>query len=130
MIVLDTHAWIWALSSPEVLSIRAKRVVQAETEPGNILVSAISVWELWMLVKKDRIELTTEPSAFLRATHQDPAFRIVPIDEAVCRRSVELPDIHADPADRIILATGVETGCPIVSKDSRFAEYAATEIIW
>lgn len=130
MIVLDTHAWIWALSSPELLSQNAMRALDAETGHGSIVVSAISVWELWMLVKRGRLELTTDPTAFLRATHQDPRFEIVPIDDAVCRRSVELPDLHADPADRIILATGVETGSPIVSKDSRFSVYRVPPVIW
>ena len=41
-----------------------------------------------------------------------------------------LPDLHADPADRIILATGVETGSQIVSKDSRFSDYRVATIIW
>ena len=46
---------------------------------------------------------------------------VVPVDDSIARRTVELPDIHADPADRMILATAAELGCPIVSRDRRFA---------
>jgi prevent-host-death family protein len=46
-----------------------------------------------------------------------------PIEETICRRSVEFPDIHTDPADRMILATAVELGCAVVSEDPRFRAY-------
>jgi PIN domain nuclease of toxin-antitoxin system len=94
------------------------------------VVSAISVWELFMLVKKGRLKLEAGPSAFVSATHRDPKFRIEPIDEMVCRRSVELPDLHSDPADRIILATAGELGCSLVSKDSRMRDYNLVPVIW
>ena len=101
-----------------------------ETEDSSLLLSPISVWELFMLVKKGRLELSVEPAAFLTITHRDPRFSIVPVDEVIARRSVELPDIHGDPADRMILATAVELGVPVVSRDSRLAGYGAARVIW
>ena len=132
MILLDTHAWIWYLADLEKLSEPALYTIRraAENERGQVLVSAISVWELFTLVKKHRLEINGSPAAFLTATHQDPAMEISPIDAAIARRSVELPDHHADPADRLILATAQELGCPIVSRDQRFPDYKAADIIW
>lgn len=55
---------------------------------------------------------------------------IIPIDETIARRSVELPDYHADPADRIILATAAERGLSIVTRDGMFATYAVSPVLW
>jgi PIN domain nuclease of toxin-antitoxin system len=56
--------------------------------------------------------------------------QIVPVDEGTARRSVELPDIHQDPADRFILATAVEMGWPVISRDAQFSGYDAATVIW
>jgi PIN domain nuclease of toxin-antitoxin system len=56
--------------------------------------------------------------------------QIVPVDEDIARRSVELPDIHQDPADRFILATAVEMGWPVISRDTQFSGYDAATVIW
>ena len=132
MILLDTHAWIWYLVEPEVLSRHALSAIRraAQSERGHVLISAISVWELFTLVKKNRLEIDGSPAAFITATHHDPAMEITPIDGAIARRSVELADHHADPADRFILATAQELGCPIASRDQRFPDYDVAHIIW
>ena len=56
--------------------------------------------------------------------------RFAAVDNDVARRSVQLPDLHGDPADRLILATAQQLGCPLVSKDSRLRDYPDVEIIW
>ena len=130
VILLDTHVWIWLLSLPGELSSVARSTIEAQVGDAQILVSAMSVWELSMLVKKGRLELKTDPVVFTRTTNQDPLFSFVPVDETIARRSVELPDIHSDPADRIILATAVELGCSIITKDRQLSEYRVAEVIW
>ncbi len=60
MIVLDTHAWIWFISNPDLLSKRAKKAVNAAVKDKSILISSISAWELALLVTKKRIKLTLD----------------------------------------------------------------------
>ena len=130
MILLDTHAWIWLLADPEKLSKTALDAIQKQIDDHQILISAMSVWEFFLLVKKSRLNLKAPPTAFLTATHGDSRMGIIPIDDTVVRLSVELPYIHTDPADRMILATAAELGCPIVSRDARFTEYNVAPVIW
>lgn len=115
MTLLDTHAWIWFLADSSRLSTEAEEAMVRENEDSSLLLSSISVWELFMLVKKGRLELSVETAAFLTISHRDPRFSIVPVDEVIARGGVELPDIHGDPA---------------VSRDSRPAEYGAARVIW
>lgn len=130
MILLDTHAWIWHLADRQRLSEAARSAIDAESRDGTVLLSSISVWELFMLVDRGRLELSVQPAAFVTATHRDPVISIHAVDESVARRSVELPKHHQDPADRFILATAVELGVPIVSRDERFRSYAEVQTIW
>ena len=130
MILLDTHTWIWLLAAPHELSETAVQTIAEYTGNEQIIISAISVWELFLLVKKGRVVLKVPPVAFLTATHGSSRMVIAPIDDTIARRSVELPDIHADSADRIILATAEHFGCPVVSRDRRLAEYKITTVIW
>lgn len=132
MILLDTHIWIWLLGDRDRLSASARLEIDKHIEarrPSSVCVSAISVWELFMLVKKWRLVLTVPPAAYVSQTKRDPVMAILPVDATIARRSVELPDIHADPADRIILATGAENGLSIVTRDSVFETYGVTTVI-
>jgi PIN domain nuclease of toxin-antitoxin system len=81
-------------------------------------------------VKRGRLKLSVAPAAFVSATYRDRRFSFVAVDERITRTSVELPDLHRDPADRLILATTVEVGARLVSKDGRLREYGVCEVVW
>ncbi|MCY4373536.1 MAG: type II toxin-antitoxin system VapC family toxin [Spirochaetaceae bacterium] len=127
---MDTHAWIWHLSDPSLLSAPARAAIAEARRDLAVHVSSISVWELFMLTKKGRLQLAIAPDAFLHRAERLSYLRFTAVDNGVARRSVQLPDIHGDPADRLILATAQELGCPVVSKDRRFPDYPDVRIIW
>jgi PIN domain nuclease of toxin-antitoxin system len=129
LIVLDTHAWIWLLAEPARIGHAAREVIDDETGSGARILPVISVWELFMLVKKGRLELAVDPAQFVSVTEHDRRFRIHPLSPEIARRSVELPEIHADPADRMIIATALELGCPVITRDARFADYSV-KTVW
>ena len=130
MILLDTHAWIWHLTAPQELSITARTILDRARRERGASVSAISVWELFMLVKKGRLALTITPQALLRRVERLSYLQFVAVDRHMAQRSVALPDIHADPADRLIVATAQELECPLISKDQRLRRYPGVEVIW
>lgn len=65
MIVLDTYVWIWWVSSPSMLSNDARKAIQTASDAGQVYVSSISVWEVALLVKRGRLELTMDVDAWL-----------------------------------------------------------------
>ena len=127
---MDTHAWIWHLTDPGELSEQGRTLIERERRARGLKVSSISVWELCVLVKKGRLELRLSRASFLRRAERLSYIEYVPVDNAIARASVELPDIHGDPADRLILATARELGCGVLSKDPRFAEYGVVPVLW
>lgn len=131
MILLDTHVLIWWLSSPELLSANARRLVDSGIPRSNLKVSAITAWEIAMLVAKGRLKLGVPPAEWIPRASALPFLEFVSIDERIALRTVELPgELHADPADRIIAATALEHGWTLVTKDERLLSCSFLRTVW
>ena len=131
MIVLDTHVWLWWISNPEKLSTSAGQAIdQAVTEKG-IIISSISTWEVTLLVDKGRLELSIDVRDWVRKTEGLPFVNFIPVDNTISLRSVTLPgQFHTDPADRIITATAMTMGLPLVTRDDKILNYQHVRTIW
>lgn len=131
MIVLDTHALVWWASGDSQLSRAALEAIETENRDGEILVSAISAWEVAMLVKAGRLALTMDTAAWLDTVGQVPAVRFVSVDVRISVRSVDLPgEFHKDPADRLIVATAQHYSAPLVTADTKIHHYPHVKTIW
>jgi len=131
MIVLDTHALVWWAAGDSQLSRAAREAIEAEAQDGEILVSAISAWEVAMLAKAGRLALTMDAAAWLDTVAEVPAIRFVPVDVRISVQSVDLPgEFHKDPADRIIVATARHHSAPLVSADLKIRDYPHVQTIW
>ncbi|MNV69126.1 Ribonuclease VapC22 [compost metagenome] len=131
MIVLDTHALVWWVSGDSLLSRAAREAIEAEGRDGEILISAITAWEVAMLVKAGRLALTMDAAAWLDTVVQVPAVRFVAVDVRISIQSVELPgEFHKDPADRFIVATARHLSAPLVTADLKIREYPHVQTIW
>lgn len=131
MIVLDTHAWIWFISNPDLLSKRAKKAVNAAVKDKGILISSISAWELALLVTKNRIKLTLDVTDWIAKSESLPFIQFVPLTNSIAVKSVNLPlPLHPDPADRIIIATALSAGAPLVTKDKKLLDDSSIKTIW
>jgi PIN domain nuclease of toxin-antitoxin system len=128
MIVLDTATWIWVASDPARLSVRARRAIDGAEV---VLVSAISVWEVAMLVAKRRIQLDRPVERWVDLALSLPGVELAALDPAVAIRSTRLPgELPGDPADRIIVATALEAGAPVLTPDERIRAYPHVQSVW
>ena len=131
MIVLDTHAWIWWISNPEKIGAAATSAIEQAMEENGIFLSSISTWEIALLVAKGRLTLSINVRDWVRKTESLPFIRFMPVDNTIALRSVDLPGaFHADPADRIIAATALSTGLPLVTKDEKIQACSFIQTIW
>ena len=131
MIVLDTHVLVWWLSNPKKLPGKARKSVAAAATQRAIYISAISAWEIMLLVSKGRLEFSMDAQDWLARCEALPYFHFVPIDNAIATRSVRLPaPFHKDPADRMIVATAVMLGMPVISSDTKILKYSHVKSIW
>ena len=131
MIVLDTHAWIWFISNPDLLSKRAQKAVDAAVKDQSILISSISAWELALLVTKKRLKLTLDVTDWIAKSESLPFIQFMPVTNSIAVKSVNLPlPLHPDPADRIIIASALSVGAPLVTKDKKLLDYSSINTIW
>lgn len=132
MIVLDTHALIWWVNGDVRLVPTAKSAIE-DTLAGNgqVLVSAISAWELAMLAQRDRIALAMALDEWLRAVESIEGVSLVPITAQVAAQSVNLPgEFHKDPADRLIVALAREQNAVLVTADEKIQRYPHVRWVW
>jgi PIN domain nuclease of toxin-antitoxin system len=128
MILLDTHAWIWWASGTKGLSRGAARRIVAASGLG---VSVISVWEVAMLVAKGRLGLDRDVAVWIEQALALPRVCLVPLSPAVAIASTRLPgEFHGDPADRMLVATSLAEGCPLVTRDERIRAYPHVRTVW
>lgn len=131
MIVLDTHTLVWWVSGDSTLSKKAKTAISRELDGGGIFVSAISAWEIAMLVERERLVLSMDVDSWLATVSAIEAVRFVPVDVDIATKSVDLPgEFHKDPADRMIVATARKFAVPLITKDEKIRAYPHVKTIW
>ncbi|NGX15998.1 type II toxin-antitoxin system VapC family toxin [Wenzhouxiangella sp. XN24] len=133
MIVLDTHVLLWWLNGDSSLSSRARNAIRREQtgEHGSILVSAISAWEIAMLVQKERLALTMDVADWLDVAAATEGLRFVPLDSDLLLQSTRLPGaFHSDPADRMIVALARHLNVALVTSDQQIRSYKHVRTIW
>jgi PIN domain nuclease of toxin-antitoxin system len=129
VIVVDTCVVIWLASDPSLLSVAATDAIRTARENGGVSISCISLFELAWLAKHQRIVLKTSLEAFL--VEVETRFVVLPITAAVTRIAVEFPSPYPlDPMDRIIGATALDRGVPLVTKDKMIRKANALSVIW
>ncbi|HEX3456675.1 MAG TPA: type II toxin-antitoxin system VapC family toxin [Candidatus Baltobacteraceae bacterium] len=122
-ILLDTHAALWSASG--TISASAARLIDAAAERGDLLLSPITAWEIAMLVEKRRLLLAPTVQEYIRALFGQPGVATATLTPAIAAGAAALPGkFHADPADRILVATAAAYGARFVTRDKRIREYA------
>ncbi len=117
----DTRSLIWFLESNPRLGSVAQRRIRESAQRGQAAFSAISVWEVALLLSKGRLTLNANAVQW-RQNLLAAGFIEIPVDGAIAARSVALTDFHDDPADRIIVATA-QDGHQIITDDRRILNW-------
>lgn len=133
MIVLDTHAVLWWGNQDARLSPVAAAAIRKEREKdsGRILISAISAWEIAMLVQAHRLDLATDVTAWLETLAEVRQVKFCPVTNEVAVHAVTLPgDFHKDPADRMIVATARLASATLLTADAKIQGYRHVRTAW
>jgi PIN domain nuclease of toxin-antitoxin system len=134
VILLDTHVLFWMANDSKRLSNRAKEAIrearqQQERHNTGVAVATITVWELAWLAHHGRIAVAGSVESFVR----DLVARVIlrPVTPEIAALAVRLPDAFPkDPADRLIAATAMVEGMPLVTADMRIRQSKVVETVW
>ena len=121
MILLDTHVLLWSRFGTEHIGPNCRQSIERALQEGEMAVSAFSFWEIAMLRSKGRISLLRDIGSWRMGLLESGLIEI-PVDGEIGIRAYDLPDFHADPADRIIVATALD-GHLLLTADDRILEW-------
>jgi PIN domain nuclease of toxin-antitoxin system len=124
--LLDTAPFLWAVGNPERLSTTARKLIE---DPKNaLLVSVASLWEVVVKAQKGLLSLN-DPPVWLQAGIASLGAEIMPVRAAHAYSVGQLPMIHKDPIDRLLVAQAVCEGCVLITSDSLVRQYK-TPTVW
>ena len=131
MIIVDTHVIIGDALQPESLSARAVETIARANETDGIIFCEISLWEIAMLIRKKRISVETNYLSFIHLVKASNRYIFRGISPEIADLSTQLPaEVNNDPADRLIAATAITAGVPLVTADENLRKAKSIQTIW
>jgi PIN domain nuclease of toxin-antitoxin system len=116
-LLLDTHIWVWMSLEPWRITSEVNQVL---SDPENELwISAVSIWEIVLLLEKKRIKLDEGLHAWVANTKRELTLREAPLSWDVALDLPFTPLMHQDPADRLLVATARVLDLTLVTADTR-----------
>lgn len=128
MILLDTCTLIWLTCDQKRLSEEARALIRRH--PAELFVSSITALEVGLKHRKGALQLSPPPPAWFPHVLEFHGVREVPVNGDIATRSSQLPPVHNDPFDRLILATAEANDFILLSPDPAFREYPDVRVVW
>lgn len=129
--LIDTHIFLWAIDAPEQLSVAERSVL--EDASVDVAVSVASFWELSIKLSKGLLRLRTGvreiPNDFFADQANQASFTILPIGAPEAEYVRELPQIHGDPFDRLLVAQALLGNLKIMTRDRIIADYPGVRVL-
>ena len=131
MIVVDTHIVLWDALDPARLSRKAKTAINRADKSDGIVICDITLWEIAMLIDRERITVEVPYNEFMKLVLASRQYTVHPITPEIAQRSMDcLPPGYGDPADRLIAATALVAGIPLITADKGLRDAIVIRTIW
>ncbi|MGK5093678.1 type II toxin-antitoxin system VapC family toxin [Deltaproteobacteria bacterium TL4] len=120
--LLDTHALVFWDSRTEI-SERFLQFLDEQERQGSLLVSTISLWEIGLLVKKERLKINGSVKQWYVELKENSDFEVVAPSAMESIEATLLPDHHKDPFDRLLIAQAQSLDAFLVTRDETIPKY-------
>ena len=121
MVVVDTHALVWQLNADAKIGKRARARLERALTREELCVSAVTFWEISLLVSRDRLRLDTTATHF-RWRVLEMGIRELAVGGEVALQAAALAPVLVDPVDCFVAATALKHGATLMTADTRLLE--------
>ena len=128
MILLDTCSFLWMTSDPSKLSKEAKRLITKHA--GEVFVSSISAFEIGIKAQKGQLDLPLEIHRWFSTALKFHDVTEIPVNAEIAGHSTQLPSIHRDPCDRMIISTSQIHDFILLTPDPLIRQYPQVKTVW
>ena len=126
-VLLDTNAVLWAAEWDQRLGDSAAGLLK-NLKAGDALISDITLLEIAMLAKKNRIGLSVSAEEYLRGIQRN--YHPLSISSEIAALAMDLDLPHADPFDRVIVATARHHNLPLLTLDQNISASGVVRVVW
>ena len=119
-LLLDTHLLLWAAGEPDKLSVRARSLM--EDQNNDLVFSAASLWEVTIKAGLGRADFQIDPHLLRRGLIEN-GYEELPVTGQHALAVGQLPDVHRDPFDRILVAQATVEGLLLLTHDPLVQAY-------
>ena len=124
-LLIDTHVLLWLIEGYGSLGSESRAAIDASARQNCLFISAITPWEIALLVSKGRLQLNADVMQWIRSALSLPGVTLASLEPEIAVASTRLPfEMHPDPADRILVATARHLGATLVTADKALLELA------
>jgi PIN domain nuclease of toxin-antitoxin system len=121
-LLLDTCSFLWMALADRALSRRAR---EAFVDPTNeVYLSAISSWEIALKHALGKLPLPEQPMLLIPEMRTRYRIEPLPLDENAALAVAQLPTLHRDPFDRMLICQAIMGGLTLVTPDPLIRQYA------
>ncbi|MBW4418416.1 MAG: type II toxin-antitoxin system VapC family toxin [Myxacorys californica WJT36-NPBG1] len=125
-ILLDTHIFLWFISGDRQLSSGVREVIRDSN--NEVYLSVVSVWESMIKYQLGKLPLPESPEAYLPRQRDRHQIASLTLDERSVAQLAELPPLHRDPFDRILICQALQNGLTIATVDTAVRAYSISTI--
>jgi PIN domain nuclease of toxin-antitoxin system len=125
-LLLDSHAFLWAASGDDRLPPSVADLIGDMR--NRIVLSVATTWELTLKVERGRLRLPAPPQDYFEDRVEALTLELLPIHQRHVAALAELPQLHADPFDRMLVAQALVEDMDLVTGDRAVHEYPVRTI--
>ena len=126
-LLLDTHIFLWLIGNNKRLSDRYRQAIQ---NPNNEkYLSVVSVWECVIKYQVGKLRFPSSPETYLPVQRREHLIKSLIVDENSVAQLINLPLLHKDPFDRLIISQALQHNLVIMTEDKAIQSYPEINIL-
>lgn len=120
-LLLDTHAFLWMILADPRLPDPLRDILRSED--NSVWLSVVSIWEIAIKQTQGRLVLPGPGAGYAAGHRRRHLISSLTLEETTARHLAQLPAVHRDPFDRMLICQAIEHDMTLVTADDQIRQY-------